>query len=88
MSEKHHSHRRSPIVITPVHYTEKSGKLTPSSRDKIEIENIVKTRIKNMIVEINDILEICADCNQTTHIFESQAVLREALMKLSSIYSS
>ena len=88
MSEKHHSHRRSPMVITPVHYTEKSGKLTPSSRDKIEIENIVKTRVENLITELNDILEICADSNQTSHIFETQAALREAMVKLSTIYSS
>jgi hypothetical protein len=86
MSEKNHSHRRSPMIITPVHYTDMSGKLTPSSRDKIEIENIVKTHVKNLIMEINDVLEICAQGNQTHHIFETQAVLREALVKLSTIY--
>lgn len=86
MDEKNHSHRRSPIIIIPPHYTEISGKVTSSTRDKIEIESIVKTRVQNLIMEINDILEICADGNQTQHIFETQAVLREALIKLSTIY--
>jgi hypothetical protein len=86
MSEKNDRQRRSPMIITPVHYTDISGKLTPSSRDKIEIENIVKTHVKNLIMEINDVLEICAQGNQTHHIFETQAVLREALIKLSTIY--
>ena len=57
MDEKNHSHRRSPIIIIPPHYTEISGKVTSSTRDKIEIESIVKTRVQNLIMEINDIFE-------------------------------
>jgi hypothetical protein len=86
MSEKNDRQRRSPMIITPFHYTDISGKLTPRSRHKNEIENIVKTHVKNLIMEINDVLEICAQSNQTHHIFETQAVLREALIKLSTIY--
>ena len=81
-------HRRPPMIITPVHYTESSGKMTSTSRVRVEIEGIVKDRVSNLITEINDILEICADCNQTCHIFETQATLRETLVKLSTIYPS
>jgi hypothetical protein len=80
-------HRRPPTIITPIHYSESSGKLTATSRAKVEIETMIKDRTEALMIEIADILEICAECNQTPRVFETQAILRTTIVKLAEIYN-
>ena len=82
-------HRRDPITVVPIiKYIEGTMDLTASSRDKVELEEIVKGNVLDLIKQISDIIDRCNCAPYTEHTFMAESVLLRTYIELIEIYPS